>query len=118
MSGPSEFPESFNLGLFHIELAQITEEYAQAAYITFVYDRAHSQEREAEQTKQAAELYARLLDICANAIIATRGNEVIMTEIYRIVILYQYGNGHLLFGGSAIAEFYEKLAMRVAAKSA
>jgi len=108
-------PAKPDLAKFREDLSELTLEYATAAYI--VFGRASNPEFIAEQKQQAAELYSKLIEKCAETLKATKGSQETMDIIHEVVLMYVYkGSGTMAFGGTAAAEFYQKLAMKIAEK--
>ncbi len=104
--------ESSSLERFQAELAQLTEAYAQASYIS--YGSNSNPDRIAEQERQSPLLYNDLLDLCARALTESKGDPKTIEIIDRILIWHQYGNGSLLFASSTAAQFYRDLSQRTA----
>src|SRR3989339_671237 len=97
-------PSKPDLAKFREDLSALTLEYATAAYI--VYGRDPNPEWITEQKREAARLYPRLVELCAEKLIETKGHQDTMDVIHEIVLMYVYkGSGTMAFGGTAAAEF-------------
>ena len=114
-----ETKENLNLETFQTTLTQKTNEYAEAAYITYQtpYTEARKAENEAKE-KREKELYAELLKICTDTFISANKDKDVIQEIeniiYKTLLWYQYPNGQVLFNNSSRGEFYRRLVMSIA----